>query len=207
MGGETPFLPFLVVANAVVLVVILFLLIIYYKKYTNLMKSTNILPREREKVPDGAITQQTPPEAGGHQGKLVFVDEVEAEFELDDLFRASAEGLGKGNFGNCYKAMLETGEAIVVKRMIDLKPLSSVEFVRQVRALAEQKHPNLLPLLAYYYTRNEEKLFLYRFAPNGNLFNRLHGIISRSLVLYTVDAFCFGKYKTLTYRETGLAQT
>lgn len=183
MGGETPLLPFLVVANAVVLVVILFLLIIYYKKYVNLKKSiNNILPRNKERddstILHRAAGKQTPPQAGGQKGKLVFVDEAEAEFELDDLFRASAEGLGRGNFGNCYKAMLESGEAIVVKRMIDLKPLSSVEFVRQVRALADQKHPNLLPLLAYYYTRNEEKLFLYRFAPNGNLFNRLHGIIN-----------------------------
>ncbi|KAK6135388.1 hypothetical protein DH2020_030899 [Rehmannia glutinosa] len=108
------------------------------------------------------------------RGKLVFVENNQPRFELDDLLKASAEGLGKGNFGNCYKAMLEIGQVVVVKRLIDLKPLSSEEFVRQVRAIANQKHPNLLPLLAYYYSK-DEKLFLYRFAAHGNVYNRLHG--------------------------------
>ncbi|KAH6793391.1 hypothetical protein C2S52_003868 [Perilla frutescens var. hirtella] len=180
-GGESNgsrFVAILVVANVIVLVVILFLLIIYYKKYNklkNAMKAKNILPRDKEHdstVMGRAIEKGTP--EGGGKGKLVFMDEKGPAFELDDLFRSSAEGLGRGNFGNCYKAMLELGRVVVVKRLIDLKPLSSEEFVRQVRAIADQKHPNLLPLLAYYYSK-EERLFLYPFAAHGNLFHRLHG--------------------------------
>ncbi|KAL8536152.1 hypothetical protein ACS0TY_011695 [Phlomoides rotata] len=75
--------------------------------------------------------------------------------------------------GNCYKAMMEMGEAVVVKRLTGLKGLSSAEFVRQVKGIGNQKHPYLLPLLAYYYSK-DEKLFLYPFAPGGNLYNRLH---------------------------------
>ncbi|KAI3448265.1 hypothetical protein Pfo_004930 [Paulownia fortunei] len=172
------FAAILVVADVIVLVVILFLFIIYYKKYKKLkmeMKTKNLLPKDEEhdsKIVDRAMEKRIPE---GESGKLVFMENNgTTTFELDDLLKASAEGLGKGNFGNCYKAILEVGPAVVVKRLRDLKPLNSEEFVRQVRAIADQDHPNLLPLLAYYYSK-DEKLFLYRFASNGNLYNRLHG--------------------------------
>ncbi|KAK8562735.1 hypothetical protein V6N13_018701 [Hibiscus sabdariffa] len=108
------------------------------------------------------------------KGNLVFMGDEDAGFDLNDLLRASAEGLGKGLFGNSYKAKLEGRPAVVVKRLRDLKPLSDEEFTKLIRIIADQKHPNLLPLIAYYCT-NDEKLFLYRFAKNGNLFNRIHG--------------------------------
>lgn len=108
-------------------------------------------------------------------GGLIFMEEEEAaSFELDDLLKASAEGLGKGIFGNSYKAMMEGRSAIVVKRLRDLKPLSYEEFRKQLSVISEMKHPNLLPLVAYYYSK-EEKLLLYKFAEKGNLFNRIHG--------------------------------
>ncbi|KAG6417413.1 hypothetical protein SASPL_119571 [Salvia splendens] len=112
----------------------------------------------------------------GEGGNLVFVesDHGTTTFDLDDLFRASAEGLGKGNFGNCYKAMMEVGPAVVVKRLRDLKPLNKDELTRQITAIADQKHSNLLPLLAYFYSQ-EEKLFVYKFAANGNLRKRNEG--------------------------------
>lgn len=110
---------------------------------------------------------------------LIFMgnDEAAAGFDLSHLLRASAEGLGKGLFGNSYKAKLEGRPAVVVKRLRDLKPLSNHEFTNLLQIIADQKHPNLLPLLGYYYSK-DEKLFLYRYAKNGNLFNRLHGEIT-----------------------------
>ncbi|PIN20654.1 Serine/threonine protein kinase [Handroanthus impetiginosus] len=176
-GGSSRFTAILVVVNVIVLVIIFFLFIIYYKKYKKLkkeLKAKNLLPKEDER--DSTIVERSTEQRTheGDKGKLVFMENNEPRFELDDLLKASAEGLGKGNFGNCYKAMLEIGQVVVVKRLRDLKPLSKEEFVRQVSAIADQKHPNLLPPLAYYYSK-DEKLFLYRFAAHGNLFNRLHG--------------------------------
>ncbi|KAJ9162473.1 hypothetical protein P3X46_022242 [Hevea brasiliensis] len=107
------------------------------------------------------------------KGGLIFMEQ-QATFELDDLLKASAEGLGKGIFGNSYKAMIEGRPAIVVKRLRDLKPLSFEEFIKQLNIISELKHPNLLPLVAHYYSK-EEKLLLYKFAEKGNLFNRIHG--------------------------------
>lgn len=179
------FTAILIGVDVVVIVVILFLFIIYYKKYKDLrkeMKSKDILPKDEEH--DSRIVERVREKRifEGVKGKLVFVDDDDVtRFELDDLLKASAEGLGKGNFGNCYKAMMEVGPPVVVKRLRDLKPLSSEEFLRQVKAIADQKHPNLLPLLAYYNSK-EEKLFLYRFAAHGNLFNRLHGNFTSSIL-------------------------
>lgn len=180
-GGESShFVPILVVANVIVLVVIFFMLIIYYKKYKKLKEATKARNRgpgdDCKIITDRATEKMRSTPEGGEKGKLVFMETKtrRAAFELEDLFRASAEGLGRGNFGNCYKAMLDMGQVVVVKRLMDLKPLSREEFVRQVRAIADQKHPNLLPLVAYYYSK-EERLFLYPFAPHGSLFNRLHG--------------------------------
>lgn len=110
--------------------------------------------------------------AATERGKLTFLDS-DLRIELDDLLKASAEGLGKGNFGNCYKAMLEQGPTVVVKRLRDLRPLSREEFVAHVKSIAQKKHPNLLPLLGYYYAK-DEKLLLYKFASNGNLYTRIH---------------------------------
>ena len=41
-------------------------------------------------------------------------------FDLEDLLRASAEVLGKGGLGTSYKAVLEEGTTVVVKRLRDV---------------------------------------------------------------------------------------
>ncbi|XP_065851282.1 probable inactive receptor kinase At1g48480 [Euphorbia lathyris] len=111
--------------------------------------------------------------AGDGAGNLIFL-EGRTIFDLNDLLKASAEGLGKGIFGNTYKAMMEGKPGVVVKRLRDLKPLSVDEFMKHLNVIADLKHPNLMPVLAYYYSK-EEKLLMYRFAERGNLFNRIHG--------------------------------
>lgn len=183
--------PILVVINVVGIVVLLFLAIYYFKKTKKLKKmlmNKNTTLMEVDKIESSKLEITTTPtetrsmesrsvasEVELEKGKLIFLGS-EIKFELDDLLRASAEGLGKGNFGNCYKAMLVDGPTVVVKRLRDLKPLTNDEFVTQVRAISDMKHPNLLPILGYYYTR-DEKLLLLKFAPNGSLYNRIHGTL------------------------------
>ncbi|CAI9786197.1 unnamed protein product [Fraxinus pennsylvanica] len=168
----------LVMVNVIVLVVLLIFFIIYYK-YKKLKKqmkrrnSVEVVEEKREVITNNSM-ENSVPRGEEDKGKLMFLDKKGTHFELDDLLKASAEGLGNGNFGNCYKVMLETGPAVVVKRLTDLKPLSSDEFVKYVHAIADKKHPNLFPPLAYYYSK-DEKLLLYKYASNGNLYNRIHG--------------------------------
>ncbi|KAK9096728.1 hypothetical protein Sjap_022225 [Stephania japonica] len=141
-----------------------------WKKPVNIevVKKNFEVDRDRDSKSNTAIGGEN-----GNKRRLVFLDGGN-EFELDDLLKASAEMLGKGNFGNVYKVILDQGQEVVVKRLRDLRPLSREEFVKRIQELADLKHPNLLSPLAYYYSR-EEKLLVYKFAAKGNLFNLIHG--------------------------------
>lgn len=89
-------------------------------------------------------------------------------FDLDDLLRASAEVLGKGTVGTAYKAILEDGSVVVVKRLKDV-PAGRKEFEAQIQVLGKLQHRNLVPLRAYYFSR-DEKLLVSDFMSTGNLF-------------------------------------
>lgn len=95
-------------------------------------------------------------------------------FELQDLLRASAEVLGSGSFGSSYKAILLSGPAMVVKRYREMNNAGKDDFYDHMRKLGSLSHPNLLPLVAFYY-KKEEKLLITDFAENGSLASHLHG--------------------------------
>lgn len=107
------------------------------------------------------------------QGKLSFIKEDRQRFELQDLLRASAEVLGSGSFGSSYKALLMDGQAVVVKRFKQMSSVGREEFHEHMRRLGRLNHPNLLPLVAYYY-RKEEKLLVFDYAYHGSLVGHLH---------------------------------
>ncbi|XP_031251015.1 inactive leucine-rich repeat receptor-like serine/threonine-protein kinase At1g60630 [Pistacia vera] len=56
--------------------------------------------------------------------ELEFLDRTIPVFYLDDLLRASAKVLGKGKLGSTYKATLELGSVVVVKRVKNMNGLS-----------------------------------------------------------------------------------
>ncbi|XP_047057810.1 probable leucine-rich repeat receptor-like protein kinase At1g68400 [Lolium rigidum] len=146
--------------------------------------------REGEKIvfsssPYGA-TGAVAAAAGGagtfERGKMVFLEEPGGggrRFELEELLRASAEMLGKGGCGTAYKAVLDDGSVVAVKRLRDAAPGSASagskkEFEHHMAVLGRLRHPNVVPLNAYYYAR-DERLLVYEFMPNGSLFSLLHG--------------------------------
>lgn len=97
-------------------------------------------------------------------------------FELEDLLRASAEMLGKGGFGTAYKAVLDDGSVVAVKRLKDASIGGKREFEQHMEVLGRLRHPNLVGLKAYYFAR-EEKLLVSEYMPNGSLFWLLHGTL------------------------------
>ncbi|KAJ0987251.1 hypothetical protein J5N97_005607 [Dioscorea zingiberensis] len=127
---------------------------------------------------NGVATHPTPAPVpatakGGHAKKLLFFGRGPRTFELEDLLRASAEVLGKGTFGTAYKAVLEMGTVVAVKRLRDVS-LPEREFREKIEAVGAMDHPNLVPLRAYYYS-NDEKLIVYDYIPMGSLSALLHG--------------------------------
>lgn len=110
----------------------------------------------------------------GEQSKLIFLRQDQLKFDLQDLLRASAEILGSASFGSSYKAVVLDGQAVVVKRYKQMNNVPREEFHEHMRRLGNLNHPNLLPLVAYYY-RKEEKLLLSAFVHNCCLASHLHG--------------------------------
>ncbi|GFY83540.1 leucine-rich repeat protein kinase family protein [Actinidia rufa] len=90
------------------------------------------------------------------KNKLVFFEGSAYNFDLEDLLRASAEVLGKGSYGTTYKAVLDEGVMVVVKRLREIR-VGKSEFEQQMEVLGRVgQHPNIVPLRAYYYSNDEK---------------------------------------------------
>ncbi|MCL7021990.1 hypothetical protein MKW94_028308 [Papaver nudicaule] len=99
------------------------------------------------------------------------------QFSYSDLESAtdgfSAQSfLGKGSHGNVYKAVLDEGKLIVaVKKTIHsslLHPDNEIEILSRVRS------PRLVNLLGFSLDKNDNKLLVVEFMPNGSLYDLLH---------------------------------
>lgn len=105
--------------------------------------------------------------------RLVFFEGCNYAFDLEDLLRASAEVLGKGTFGMSYKAILEDGTSVVVKRLKELN-VGKREFEQQMGIVGSIKHENVIELRAYYYSK-DEKLTVCEYYSQGSVAAMLHG--------------------------------
>lgn len=106
--------------------------------------------------------------------KLVFFEGCSYIFDLEDLLRASAEVLGKGTFGMAYKAILEDGTSVVVKRLKEVG-VGKREFEQQMEMVGSIKHENVIELRAYYYSK-DEKLIVCDYYSQGSVAAMLHGM-------------------------------
>ncbi|KAL5582811.1 hypothetical protein UlMin_015253 [Ulmus minor] len=130
-------------------------------------KAPNVGRSEKPREDFGSGVQE--PE----KNKLVFFEGCSYNFDLEDLLRASAEVLGKGSYGTAYKAILEEATTVVVKRLKEVV-VGKREFEQQMEvAGGVGRHPNVLPLRAYYYSK-DEKLLVYDYVPGGSLSALLH---------------------------------
>ncbi|PKA53765.1 putative inactive receptor kinase [Apostasia shenzhenica] len=109
---------------------------------------------------------------GRESDRLVFVGGGYS-FDLEDLLRASAEVLGKGSVGTSYKAVLEEGGSVVVKRLREVAAAKR-DFLAAMEKLGKVENRNLLPIRAYYYSK-DEKLVVTDFVDGGSLSSNLHG--------------------------------
>ncbi|TVU14163.1 hypothetical protein EJB05_37610 [Eragrostis curvula] len=146
------------------------------------MSPNGYTPRVSDARPPLAPAAQQPPPyvppavavpATVGKKKLFFFGRVPRPYDLEDLLRASAEVLGKGTYGTTYKAAIETGPVMAVKRLKETS-LPEREFRDKVAAIGGIDHPNVVPLQAYYFSK-DEKLMVYEFVAMGSLSSMLHG--------------------------------
>ncbi|CAN6298950.1 unnamed protein product [Urochloa humidicola] len=112
--------------------------------------------------------------SGSKGPELTFFVDDRARFELDELFRSTAEMLGKGRLGITYRVTLEAGPVVVVKRLRNMAHVTRRDFAHTMQLLGKLRHDNVADLLACFYSK-EEKLVVYEHVPGYSLFHLLHG--------------------------------
>lgn len=131
-------------------------------------------------------SKKTHHDMGNTKAMSFLTDDIE-KFDLDDLLKASAEVLSSGVFGACYKASLTNGQIMVVKRYRQMNNVNKQEFHEHMRRLGGLNHPNLLPVSAFYY-KKDEKLLVSRYIDSVSLAVLLHGTyfsLSHFLYIHT----------------------
>ncbi|XP_027346874.1 probable inactive receptor kinase At5g67200 [Abrus precatorius] len=115
-------------------------------------------------------------EEAHRSGKLVFCCGEVQHYTLEQLMRASAELLGRGSVGTTYKAVMDSQLIVTVKRLDAGKTAvtNGEVFERHMEVVGRLRHPNLVPLRAYFQAKGE-RLVIYDYQPNGSLFNLVHG--------------------------------
>ncbi|GJN32041.1 hypothetical protein PR202_gb20512 [Eleusine coracana subsp. coracana] len=103
---------------------------------------------------------------------LFFFGRMPQPYDLDDLLSASAEVLGKGTYGTTYKAEMESGSVIAVKRLRQ-NSLPERAYRDKVAAIGRIDHHNVVPLQSYYFSM-DEKLMVYEYVTMGCLSSMLH---------------------------------
>ncbi|KAL8248708.1 hypothetical protein R6Q59_005576 [Mikania micrantha] len=99
--------------------------------------------------------------------------------KFEELLKAPAELLGRGKHGSVYKVKCEEqGMTLTVKRIKDWS-LDVNDFKLRMKRLSNVKHPNVLPVVAFYCSR-QEKLLVYEYQPNGSLLKLLHGMTGQT---------------------------
>nr|XP_043624454.1 probable inactive receptor kinase At1g27190 [Erigeron canadensis] len=100
------------------------------------------------------------------------------KIKLNDILVAT-NGFSVGNVeistrtGVCYRAMLQDGSVLAVKRLSACK-INEKQFRSEMNRLGQLRHPNLVPLLGFCVVE-DEKLLVYKHMPNGSLNSLLHG--------------------------------
>ncbi|KAI3450148.1 hypothetical protein Pfo_006813 [Paulownia fortunei] len=114
---------------------------------------------------------------GAKRIKLSMFENSVSKMSLSDLMKATNEFskenmIVSGRTGTTYKAVLEDGTSLMVKRLEDTQH-SEKEFMSEMATLGNVKHRNLVPLLGFCVAK-KERLLVYKYMPNGTLHDKLH---------------------------------
>ncbi|XP_055961423.1 probable LRR receptor-like serine/threonine-protein kinase At1g12460 [Mercurialis annua] len=144
----------------------------------------NIRAHSRKREDETMVVESTPlgsTSSGVIIGKLVlFSKSLPSKYED---WEAGTKALldkecliGGGSIGTVYRTNFEGGISIAVKKLETLGRIrSQEEFEQDIGRLGNLRHPNLVAFQGYYWSSNMQ-LLLSEFAPNGNLYDNLHGL-------------------------------
>lgn len=114
-------------------------------------------------------------------GKMVmFKSAMMQSLKSDELFKKTLklsykDIIGSGGYGTVYKLMLNESTALAVKRLNRGTAERDRGFERELEAMGDIKHRNILTLHGYC-TTPQYNLLIYELMPNGSLDTFLHGM-------------------------------
>ncbi|XP_062009016.1 probable leucine-rich repeat receptor-like protein kinase At1g35710 [Rosa rugosa] len=115
-----------------------------------------------------------------YDGKLVYEDIIESTEEFD-----SKHCVGAGGHASVYKAKLQTGQIVAVKKIHTVQDGSGVAnlkaFQSEIRALSETRHRNIVKLHGFC-THPRHSFLVYQFLEGGSLEKLLHN--GREIVMF-----------------------
>ncbi|RDX66537.1 putative leucine-rich repeat receptor-like protein kinase, partial [Mucuna pruriens] len=136
---------FIVVGDVLVLALVSLLLYCYFWR--------NYSASRAEETSSKVVVYKGCVEKGG----MVFLEGAK-RFELEELLHASAEMLGKGGFGTAYKAVLDDGTVVAVKRLKNVSVGGKRDFEHRMELLGSLRHINVVALRAYYFSKHDNLL-------------------------------------------------
>ncbi|KAI3466009.1 hypothetical protein Pfo_022672 [Paulownia fortunei] len=90
--------------------------------------------------------------------------------------------IGSGGYGTVYKLVINDCISFAVKRLNRLSAEQDRGFERELEAMGDIKHRNIVTLHGYY-TAPQYNLLIYELMPNGSLHTLLHGNSMNKMVL------------------------
>lgn len=164
-----------------------------------------------ERRKDSTQTRTVNGEAGfGTGGAGIIVSRLGEPFGYGQLQQAtkkfhSSNMITSGQSGDLYKGLLERGQNVVIKR-IDTTKFRKDSYVPELEVYGKANHSRLVSLLGYCLERDDEKLLVYKYMPNGDLASALHtkgspgpGDVLRSLDWITRLKVAIGAAEALAY--------
>lgn len=83
--------------------------------------------------------------------------------------------IGSGGYGTVYKLSVNDSTCFAVKRLNRISSEQDRGFERELEAMGDIKHRNIVTLHGYY-TAPQYNLLIYELMPNGSLDTLLHGM-------------------------------
>ncbi|KAL4654175.1 hypothetical protein ACB092_01G359100 [Castanea dentata] len=139
-----------------------------------------------EKIPASPHRMPVPPSPSRFSISPKLSGIGSLQLTLSQLLKATSNfsqslRIGEGGFGTVYKAQLENGHMVAIKRAKkELFENLQTEFSSEVELLAKIDHRNLVKLLGYI-DQGNERLIIIEYVPNGTLREHLDGQRGRIL--------------------------
>ncbi|RWW62905.1 hypothetical protein BHE74_00029925 [Ensete ventricosum] len=116
--------------------------------------------------------------AGGDAGdapqlKLARCFSLEELSKCTDDFSEDHE-IGSGGYGKVYKATLQDGKTVAIKRSQKGSKQGGVEFKTEIEMLSRVHHKNLVDLIGFCFDKGE-RMLVYEYISNGTLTENLSG--------------------------------